>query len=86
MADAKKSGDDSKNTVKIGVAVVMLLLAGLVLAWNFGAFDPDPKKQAEQAEAALPPEKKIERDRKVEEAKKIDDEYKKKPGATKVGG
>lgn len=58
------SGDKS-NTVKLAIAVAALLIAGGLIAWNFGAFDsfskpppapvlpPELQKEHEEQKAKL---------------------------------
>lgn len=43
-----------KNIIKLVVSLVCFLIAGLILAWQFGAFDSDPSRssQTQQSTAA----------------------------------
>lgn len=46
QAKAKPKVEGGGNTVKLAIAIVCLLAGGVLIAWNFGAFDkvlPAPK-------------------------------------------
>ncbi len=73
---ANQKTDDNQNKMKIGIAVGALAVASLLMAWNFGLFEPDPKKVAAQEEP-LSPEQKVERKKQAEQAK---EQYEKTKG------
>jgi len=58
---------DKGNVVKVGIAVVALLIAGLLIAWNFGAFDfmnkppPPPPLSVQEEEDYQKQKKEIQR-------------------------
>lgn len=43
LAAAAAAGGNQTNTIKIAVAIVALIAAGVLLAWNFGLFSSGGK-------------------------------------------
>ncbi|MGQ0627137.1 MAG: hypothetical protein ACT4PL_03445 [Phycisphaerales bacterium] len=92
MASSKsskgKSKGDPNQKIKLAVALVCLVVAGIALAWNAGAFDfsPTPAEVAAQEEAVTPPEVKEQRKKEIEQVQEAQRQAERRPGTTKHGG
>ncbi len=74
-APAKKEIDGNK--VKVIIAVVALVLGGVLIAWNFGAFDKVlPQQTYPDATAKITPEMKKAYDRQKVEQEQLEKEGK----------
>lgn len=82
------SAGDPKQKIKIIVAGACFVLAGVLVAWNFGLFDfgPTPVQIAEQEEAAKPPEVKEQRRKEIEQVQEAQRQAERRPGTVKAGG
>lgn len=52
---AKQSGGSNPNTIKLIIAIVGLVFGGVLIAYNYGAFDKVVAKTPEPPNAKLPP-------------------------------
>ncbi|MGQ0627136.1 MAG: hypothetical protein ACT4PL_03440 [Phycisphaerales bacterium] len=83
-ANAEK---DPKATIKVALAILCFVVAGLALAWNAGLFESNPTQQelVAREEAAMPPEQKEKRKMELKKSQEILEEMGKKPGSVTAG-
>ena len=66
--------ESNPNTIKLIIAVAALVIAGVLIAWNFGVFDTVVAKQPESPNKKIPPKQLEEHQKK---AKKLQEQVEK---------